>query len=137
MRIILGLLVLKDKRVRKGNLQPKKGKNLPQVLFQSYIRKVKRNVERENPLQIAAIQENSPQKLHNTQPRKRNIVRGEDEIIPQLLGIHPHLMEMIQMTYNMRGLKQQLKMRNLNGSFPKGWQVMPTNISKNLSPRET
>ena len=105
MRIILGLLVLKDTRVRRGNLQPKKGKNLPQVLFQSYVRKIKRNVERENPLQIAAIQENSPQKLHNTQPRKRNIVRGEDEIIPQLLGIHPHLMEMIQMTYNMRGLK--------------------------------
>ena len=105
MRIILGLFVLKDIRVRRGNLQPKKGKNLPQVLFQSYVRKIKINVERENPLQTAAIQENSPQKLHNTQPRKRNIVRGEDEIIPQLLGIHPHLMEMIQMTYNMRGLK--------------------------------
>ena len=32
------------------------------------------------------------------------MVRGEDEIILQLLGIHPHLMEMIQMTYNLRVL---------------------------------
>ena len=33
------------------------------------------------------------------------MVRAEDETIPQLLGIHPHLMEMIQMTHNIRGLK--------------------------------
>ena len=33
------------------------------------------------------------------------MVRGEDEIILQLLVIHPHLMEMIQMTYNIPGLK--------------------------------
>ena len=33
------------------------------------------------------------------------MVRGEDEIILQLLGIHPDLMEMIQMNYNIRGLK--------------------------------
>ena len=74
-------------------------------LIQSYIRKVKRNLERENLLQIAALREKSPQKLHYTQRRKRNMVRGEDEIILQLLGIHPHLMDTIQMTHNMRGLK--------------------------------
>ena len=40
-------------------------------------------------------------------PAKRKyMVRGEDEIIMQLLGIHSHLMEMIQITYNMQGLKQ-------------------------------
>ena len=33
------------------------------------------------------------------------MVRGEDEVILQLLGIHSHLMEMIQMTYNIQGLK--------------------------------
>lgn len=27
-------------------------------------------------------------------------------------------------------------MRNLNGSFPREWQAMQTNISENLSPRE-
>ena len=32
------------------------------------------------------------------------MVRAEDEIILQLIGNHPHLMEMIQMTYNIRGL---------------------------------
>ena len=42
MRRILGFLVLKDTRARRGNLQPKKGKNLPQVLFQSCIRKAKK-----------------------------------------------------------------------------------------------
>ena len=96
MRRIVGLLVLKDTRARRGNPQSKKGKNLPQVLFQSCIQKVKRNVERENLLQIVALREKSPQKLHYTQRRKRNMVKGEDEIILQLLGIHPQLMEMIQ-----------------------------------------
>ena len=104
-RRILRLLVLRDTRVRRGNLQPKKDKNLPQVLFQSCIREVKRNVGRENLLQIVALREKSPQKLHYTQRRKRNMVKGEDEIILQLLGIHPHLIEMIPMTHNMRGLK--------------------------------
>ena len=33
------------------------------------------------------------------------MVIGEDEIMLQLQEIHPHLMEMIQMTYNIRGLK--------------------------------
>ena len=33
------------------------------------------------------------------------MVRGEDEIILQLLAIHPHLLEMIQINYNIRGLK--------------------------------
>ena len=101
MRRIVGLLVLKDTRARRGNPQSKKGKNLPQVLFQSCIQKVKRNVERENLLQIVALRE----KLHYTQRRKRNMVKGEGEIILQLLGIHPQLMEMIQMTHNIRGLK--------------------------------
>ena len=105
MRRILGWLVLKDTTARRGNLQPKKGKNLPPILFKSYIRKVKRNLERENLPQIAALREKSPQKLHYTQRRKRDMVRGEDEIILQLLGIHPHLMDTIQMTHNMRGLK--------------------------------
>ena len=105
MRRIVGLLVLKDTRARRGNPQSKEGKNLPQVLFQSCIQKVKRNVERENLLQIVALREKSPQKLHYTQRRKRNMVKGEDEIILQLLGIHPQLMEMIQMTHNIRGLK--------------------------------
>ena len=105
MRRIVGLLVLKDTRARRGNPQSKKGKNLPQVLFQSCIQKVKRNVERENLLQIVALREKSPQKLHYTQRRKRNMVKGEDEIILQLLEIHAQLMEMIQMTHNIRGLK--------------------------------
>ena len=104
VRRILRLLVLRDARARRGNLQPKKGKNPPQVFFQSCILKVKRNVERENLLQIVAIREKSPQKLHYTQRRKRNMVKGEDEIILQLLGIHPQLMEMIEMTHNIRGL---------------------------------
>ena len=99
------LFSLEDTRARRGNLQPKKGKNLPQALFQSCIQKVKRNVERENLLQIVALREKSPQKLHYTQRRKRNMVKGEDEIILQLLGVHPQLMEMIQMTHNIRGLK--------------------------------
>ena len=98
MRRIVGLLVLKDTRTRRGNPQSKKGKNLPQVLFESCIRKVKRKLERENHLQIAALREKFPQKLHYTQPRKRSLVRGYDEIILKLLGIYPHLMEMIQMT---------------------------------------
>ena len=106
MRKILGLLVLKDTGTRIGNFQPKKSKNLPQVLFQRCIRKVKRTVERENLLQIAALREKSPQKLHYTQPRKRNRVRGKGETILQLLGIHPHLTEMIQITYNTLGLKE-------------------------------
>ena len=42
MRRILGLLVLNDTSVRRRNLQLKKGKNLPQVLFQSCIRKIKK-----------------------------------------------------------------------------------------------
>ena len=91
--------------MRRGNFQPKKGKNLHQVLIQSYILKVKRNVERENLVQIVALREKSPQKLHYTQRRKRNMVKREDEIILQLLGIHPQLMEMIQMTHSIRDLK--------------------------------
>ena len=54
------LFSLEDTRARRGNLQPKKGKNLPQALFQSCIQKVKRNVERENLLQIVALREKSP-----------------------------------------------------------------------------
>ena len=105
VRRILRLLVLKDTRARRENFQPKKGKNLPQVFFQSCIQKVKRNVERENLLQIVSLREKSPQKLHYTQRRKRNMIKGEDGIILQLLGIHPQLIEMIQMTHNIRGLK--------------------------------
>ena len=89
----------------RGNLQPRKGKNLPQVLFQSSIQNVKRNVETVNLLQIVDLREKSPQKLHYTQRRKKNIVKGEDEIILQLLGIHSQLMEMIRMTHNIRVLK--------------------------------
>ena len=33
------------------------------------------------------------------------MVKGEDEIMLQLLGIYPQLMEMIHMTRNIRGLK--------------------------------
>ena len=33
------------------------------------------------------------------------MVRAEDKITLQLLGIHPHLMEMIQMTHNIQSLK--------------------------------
>ena len=33
------------------------------------------------------------------------MVRREDQIILQLLGIHPHLMETIQITHNIQGLK--------------------------------
>ena len=105
VRRILRLLVLRDARARRGNLQPQKGKNLPQVFFQSCIQKVKRNVERENLLQIVSLREKSPQKLHYTQQRKRNMIKGEDRIILQLLGIHPQLIELIQMTHNIRGLK--------------------------------
>ena len=54
---------------------------------------------------IAALREKSTQKLNYPQPRKRNMIRGKDKIILQLLTIHPHLMKMIQMTYNIRGLK--------------------------------
>ena len=39
---IIGLLVLKDTRARREYLQPEKGKNLPQVLFESCIRKAKK-----------------------------------------------------------------------------------------------
>ena len=78
MRRILRYLVLRGTRARGGNLQPKKGKNLSQVLFQSCIQKVKRNAEIENLLQIVALGENSSQKLHYTQQRKRNMVKGED-----------------------------------------------------------
>ena len=82
-----------------------RGKNLPQILFQSYLWKVKTNVERENPLQMAALPGKSSQKLHYTQWRKRNMVIKEDVMILQLLVIHPHPMEAIQKTHNMRGLK--------------------------------
>ena len=76
-------------------LQPKKGKNLPQILFQNYHRQVKRNVKRRNLLQIAALRRKSSQKLHYTQRRKRNMVKRKDEMILQLLVIHHHLMETI------------------------------------------
>ena len=99
------MLVLKDTRARRGYLQPEKGKNLPQVLFESCIRKAKKNVKRETLLQVAALREKSPQKFHYTQRRKRNMVRGEHEIILQPLEIHPHLMKIIQMTHNIRGLQ--------------------------------
>ena len=56
-----------------------------------------------NLLQIVALREKSPQKLRYTQREKRNTVKGEDEIILQLLMIQPQLMEMIQMTHNIRG----------------------------------
>ena len=46
---------LEGHKSEEGNLQPKKGKNLHQVLFQGCIRKAKRNVERENLLQIAVL----------------------------------------------------------------------------------
>ena len=65
----------------------------------------KRNVERENLLQIAAPRGKSLQKLHYTQRIKGNMVRTEGEIILQLLVIHPHLMETFQMTRNMQDLK--------------------------------
>ena len=78
MRRILRYLVLRGTRARGGNLQSKKGKNLPPVLFQSCTQKVKRNPEIENLLQIVALGDNSPQKLHYTQQRKRNMVKGED-----------------------------------------------------------
>ena len=48
MRRILGLSILKDTRARRGNLQPKKGKNLPQVLFQSCTRSKKKRRKRES-----------------------------------------------------------------------------------------
>ena len=95
---------IQETQVRIAN-EGKKSKNLPQVLFQSCIQKVKRNLERENLLQIVALREKSPQKLHYTHRRKRNMVKGEDKIILQLLGIHHQLMEIIQMTHNIRGLK--------------------------------
>ena len=99
------LVSLEGHKSEERNLQPRKGKNLSQLLFQSCIQKVKRNVERMNLLQVVAFREKSSQKLRYTQPRKRNTVKGEDEIILQLLMIHPQLMEMIQMTYNIRDLK--------------------------------
>lgn len=40
MRRIFGFLLWKVTRVRRVNLQPKKSKNLPQTLFQGYLRKV-------------------------------------------------------------------------------------------------
>ena len=46
--VLKNLIVLKNKRARRGILQTKKGKSLPQILFQSYLRKVKENVERDN-----------------------------------------------------------------------------------------
>ena len=61
MRRILGLLALKDTRARRGNLHLKKGKNLPQVLFQSCIRKAKRNVERESSTDSSSSREVSPE----------------------------------------------------------------------------
>ena len=44
----------------RGNLQPRKDKNLPQVLFQSSIQNVKRNVERVNLLQIVDLRGSLP-----------------------------------------------------------------------------
>ena len=63
--------------------------------------KMKRR-ERESSTDSSSSREVSPEVA---QRRKRNMVRGEDEIIIQLLGIHPHEMKMIQMTHNIRGLK--------------------------------
>ena len=99
------LVSLEGHKSEERKSSAKERQEFPQVLFQSCVQKVKRNVERENLLQIVALREKSPQKLHYTQRRKRNMVKGEDEIILQLLGIHPQLMEMIQMTHNIRGLK--------------------------------
>ena len=129
------LFSLKDTRARRGNLQLKKGKNLPQALFQSCIQKVKRNVERENLLQIVALREKSPQKLHYTQRRKRNMVKGEDEIILQLLGIHPQLMEMIQMTHSQH---TRFKIVTEDGKFkwklPKGMTSYANKYFKGFNP---
>ena len=105
VRRILRLLVLRDTRARRGNLQQRKGNILPQLLFQSCIQKVNRNVERVNLLQVVALRVKSSQKFRYTQWRKRNTVKGEDEIILQLLMIYPQLMEVIQMTHNIRDLK--------------------------------
>ena len=105
VRKILRLLVLRDTRARRGNLQPSKGKNLPQLLFQSSIQKVKRNVERVNLLQVVALRVKSSQKLRYTQRRKRITVKGEDKIILQFLMIYPQMMEVIQMTHNIQDLK--------------------------------
>ena len=58
-----------------------------------------------NLLQVVALRVKSSQKLRYTQQRKRIMVKGEDEIILQLLMIYPQLMEVIQMTHNIRDLK--------------------------------
>ena len=71
----------------------------------SLISKLHPKSKKKRRKRVVALREKSPQKLHYTQRRKRNMVKGEDEIILQLLMIHPQLMEMIQMTHNIRGLK--------------------------------
>ena len=62
MRRILGLLVLNVTSVRRRNLQLKKSKNLPQVLFQSCIRKVKKkHRKRESSTDCSFSREVSPE----------------------------------------------------------------------------
>ena len=85
MRRILGLLALKDTRARRGNLHPKKDENLPQVLFQSCIRKAKRNVERESSTDSSSSREVSPEvtlypakKKKYGKRRRRNYTTSRD-----------------------------------------------------------
>lgn len=69
MRRILDLLVLKDTRTRRGILHPKKGKNFPQILFQSYLLK-----------NSFSSREVSPQVILHL-VKKRNMVRNKDNDI--------------------------------------------------------
>ena len=48
------------------------------------------------------------------------MVREEDEIILQLLAIHPHLLEMIQITYNIRGFRIVTEDEKFKWKLPKG-----------------
>ena len=61
------LVSLEGHKSEERKSKARKGKNLPQVFFQSCIQKVKRNVERVNLLQVVALRVKSFQKFRYTQ----------------------------------------------------------------------
>ena len=103
---ISGLLVLKvGHKSKERKSSAKERQESPSSLISKVRLKSKRKLrKRESSTDSSSSKEVSPEvTLHPA--KKKNMVRGEDKIILHLLGIHPHLMEMIQMTRNIRGLK--------------------------------
>ena len=121
------MLVLKDARTRRGHLQPKKDKNLPQVLFQSCIRKKKRRKIKSSTNSSFSSKVSPEVTLYPA--KKKNMVKEEYEIILKLLGIHPDLMEMIETRFKIVTEDEKFKWK-----FPKGMASYANKYFKEFIP---